>query len=300
MGDSGQKSKSLEKLSRRMSSLIMVVALVPLMIVTGIVVERYNTAYRAKTRAHLEELVQKHARMVDAFLLERLRTISLLAHVCSCEELADPIFLHTRLMDLRKEYGPVFQDMGFVNDRGRQVAYAGKYQLHNANYSGADWFKKAFAAKQFISDAFSGLRGFPHCIVTVTKKGRDRRWILRATIDFSVFSSIVETLRIGQTGYAFIVNEKGEFQTQRPGAYTGSRVYRLDTYRRNNDYLEITAALKSGDWHLVVIQERADAYAEILKTNKVAFGIFFFGLVASVVTAICVPIYILTRMKAKR
>ena len=285
-----KKSESLEGLSTKVTILIAIVALLPLMFVTGMVVSRYKQAYQARTRLHLEVLVQKHARMVDTFLAERLQTIALLARVCRCEELADPDFLNRRLADLHAAYGPVFQDIGFVNGGGRQVAYAGEYRLQNANYAGAGWFKEALVKTHYISDVFGGLRGFPHCIVSAIKICRGRKWILRATIDFSVFSSIVETLRFGRTGYAFIVNTKGEYQTRRSD---------IGTAGPRERYLKLTTPLKSGQWRLVAMQSREDAYADIQKIHKIAFGAFFLGLVASVVTAICVPVYILSRIRAK-
>jgi two-component system NtrC family sensor kinase len=47
------------------------------------------------------------------------------------------------------------------------------------------------------------------------RQERDGRpWILRATIDFGEFNNLVEFLRIGKTGFAFILNADGQFQTE--------------------------------------------------------------------------------------
>lgn len=283
-----------------MTALIMIVSLTPLMMVTGVVVGRYKAAYQAKTVSHLEELVQKNARMVDTFLQERLRNISFLARSCDCEDLADPDFLNNRLMDFQNEYPNVFQDMGFVNEQGFQMAYAGSYHLEHAQYSDANWFKQAVTTDRYISDAFLGLRGFPHCIVTVTKRCNGEKWVLRATIDFSAFSSMVEKLRIGRSGYAFIVNKKGEFQTRRPEAYTENAPHLTDVKSQESDPLILTAPLKSGAWRLVVMQKRADALGDLQKTHKIAFAALFFGLVSSMVTAIYVPALIFSKMTIKR
>ena len=299
MNDSEKKLNGFESFSKKITALIMLVAITPVMFVTGIVVERYNRSYQAKTISHLEALVQKNARMVDSFLQERLNNISFLVREYSCEELMDPVFLSHRLTNLRDEYGHVFQDMGFVNAEGRQIAYAGSYDLQNAQYAGADWFKQAIAEDRTISDAFLGLRGFPHCIVTVTKTC-NQKWVLRATIDFSAFSSMVEQLRIGRTGHAFIINKKGDFQTREPNGYTGIRPGQALADSQESDYLRLTAPLKGGDWLLVVLQKRADAFEDILRTHKIAFGAFFFGLVASVITAIGVPTVILSRLTVNK
>ncbi len=83
-----------------------------------------------------------------------------------------------------------------------------------ADYSMAEWFREALKRNHYISDVFLGYRRTPHFIVAVKKKhGRDE-WILRATIDFMAFNSLVENIRIGKTGSALIINNAGEFQTR--------------------------------------------------------------------------------------
>ena len=103
-----------------------------------------------------------------------------------------------------------------MNAQGLQVAYAGPYKLHKAHYAEADWFHDAIESDYFISDVFLGLRGLPHFIVTVRKNEQGSSWILRATLDFVAFNTLVENLRIGKTGFAFILNNEGAFQTSPP------------------------------------------------------------------------------------
>ncbi len=54
-----------------------------------------------------------------------------------------------------------------------------------------------------------GLRGLPHFIVAVRNTREGRHWILRATIDFVTFNTLVENISLGQTGFAFILNRQG-------------------------------------------------------------------------------------------
>ena len=56
--------------------------------------------------------------------------------------------------------------------------------------------------------------GLPHFIVAVRDNWNGEPWILRATIDFATFNDLVENIRIGETGFAFILNKEGEFQTK--------------------------------------------------------------------------------------
>jgi two-component system NtrC family sensor kinase len=151
----------------------------------------------------------------------------------------------------------------------------------------------------FISNVFRGLRGLPHFIVAVRNTWKGEPWILRATIDFVAFNNLVENIRIGETGFAFILNRKGEFQTKPHGeieldkkvflhffeARTGPGedlhvLRRADDVGRENIF--VTAFLKNGEWLLVYRQNAADAYSgfrNTLRMTLLAIGIIALGIV---------------------
>ena len=60
---------------------------------------------------------------------------------------------------------------------------------------------------------FLGFRQRTHFIICVKKRMGDQEWLLKATIDFAAFNSLVEEVHIGETGSAFIVNNEGELQS---------------------------------------------------------------------------------------
>ncbi|MDD5207129.1 MAG: cache domain-containing protein, partial [Desulfobacterales bacterium] len=201
-------------LTRNMILVVLIVSFTPLVLVSGIILYEFQISYRGKVYAHLAEVVEKHRQRIDSFLTERLGNIRFISNTFSFEELSEESFLQDTLVALQQGYEPVFVDVGVVNERGVQVAYAGPFKLGNALYAEADWFKKAIANEYFVSDVFLGLRGLPHFIITVRNNYEGRPWILRATVDFVAFNTLVERIRIGQTGFAFILNRSGEFQTK--------------------------------------------------------------------------------------
>jgi two-component system NtrC family sensor kinase len=88
-------------------------------------------------------------------------------------------------------------------------------------------------------------------------------WILRATIDFGEFNNLVEFLRIGETGIAFILNADGQFQTKPiAGVDTDDMIGLIKDSRLTDqsnlvirkstpDGIEVIyamAQLKGGDW----------------------------------------------------
>jgi two-component system NtrC family sensor kinase len=210
------------------------------------------------------------------------------------------------LAALQKDFGQDFVDLGVINDNGVQIAYAGPFKLAKADYSDAEWFRKAIQSEYFISDVFLGLRGLPHFIIAVRNSREDGHWILRATIDFVRFTTLVENIRLGQTGFAFILNNEGELQTTpltRPSIdiIAGKTIYteflakpsvppgrvriavKSDSARKENIY--IAAFLKKGDWLLVYQQRIADAFADLDKTFMITTVLMFFGLVGIIIMA---------------
>ncbi|MFC1813030.1 ATP-binding protein, partial [Thermodesulfobacteriota bacterium] len=195
---------------------------------------------------------------------------------------------------LQQGYGSVFEDLGVVDNRGVQVAYAGPFKLANARYSGADWFKTAIQRPYFISDVFLGLRGRPHFIVAVQNNHQGKPWILRSTIDFVAFNNLVRSIRIGKTGFAFILNRQGEFQTEPLLDIVPSKETYMDFIKTGKEKDEEvhcseikdasgkrniyeSAFLKNGEWLLVFQQNTADAFSDLKRAQNVAVIIFLIG-----------------------
>jgi two-component system, NtrC family, sensor kinase len=146
-----QKSDYYRSLTRKMILTVIIVSFTPLILVGSIILYRFHVSYHEKVNAHLQELVLKHKKTIDNFLKEKLGDIRFLAETFSFDELKEASFLQDRMDLLQQSFGPVFVDMGVVNSRGLQVAYAGPFRLGAALYLEADWFKKAMKTRYFIS-----------------------------------------------------------------------------------------------------------------------------------------------------
>jgi len=289
-----QNGDYYRSLTQKMILTIILVSVTPLILVSSTILYRFHVSYHEKVRAHLQELVLKHKQTIDNFLKEKLGDIRFLAETFCFDELKDASFLQDRLDMLQQSFGPVFVDLGVVNSQGLQVAYAGPFRLGKALYFEADWFKKAMKTRYFISDVFLGLRGLPHFIVAVKDNWMGDPWILRATIDFVAFNNFVTNIRIGETGFAYILNREGKFQTKPFFDITPRREpYRVFLKIKEDDpqkvhivektddsgkkIIYVAAFLKDGDWLLVYQQNHRDAYLDLYRTNIVAITIIVFG-----------------------
>ena len=288
-------------MSRNVLLTIIISAVLPMLVVSGIILYRFDTSCHEKVYAHLEELALKHKQNIDNFLKEKLGDIRLLATMFTFEELSNESFLRDRLEALQRVFGPVFVDLGVVNARGIQVAYAGPFKLGKALYSTAGWFQKTINSEDFISDVFLGLRGLPHFIVAVRENRNGESWILRATIDFAVFNNLVEKIRMGKAGFACILNGEGEFQTKRlikeipPGSpcadyvedggkIEGKTEILEGIDESGEDVLYVTTCLKDGNWFLILRQRASDAFAELHRTVRIAIALMLLGTLGIVAT----------------
>ncbi|MBI4961837.1 MAG: two-component sensor histidine kinase [Desulfomonile tiedjei] len=307
----GQTDNYYRSLTWRIVLIIVVVSIIPLGLITGTIRYYFQVSYQEKVLDHLKVLIKKHRQNIDTFLTEKLAELKVQAESYTVEQLSDEAFLKERFRILQDAYGRSFVDLGVVDERGIQIAYAGPYKLKEADYSPAQWFKEAIKGSTYISDVFPGLRGSPHFIVAVRQERNGVKWILRATVDFDAFNSLVESIRIGSTGFAFILNRKGEFQTKPRSEIAGSRETYLNFLASphkgdevsvvekesasGEDVLYVMSSLKDGDWVLGFQQSASDAYSALYSARRVATIIFSLGVIGIVVFAV-----VLSKLVVKR
>ncbi|NDV18500.1 two-component sensor histidine kinase [Pseudodesulfovibrio sp. JC047] len=309
---SSEKNVSYNKLSRNIALTIIAVSLAPLILVGGLIFDQFRSIYHEKVYAHLAELVDKHKHEIDTFLKEKLSEIQYLNKVFTYDQLSDPVFIEKTLKGLRQQYGRIFVDLGVIDENGKQVAYAGPLDLLGADYSQAEWYTESRDKTTYISDVFMGLRRSPHFIITINNMEKTP-WTLRASIDFLAFSSIVENIRIGETGRAYILNQDGVYQTTPLNNHTISldpakssivpAAVRGVTIREGLDendetYITVSSPMKNGEWTLVYQQHYADAFSAMTRSESVTLLIFLLGGCAIVATAILISRKLVIRLQS--
>ncbi|MBF0449955.1 MAG: ATP-binding protein [Candidatus Magnetomorum sp.] len=292
--DNNPKKQHYRSLERKIRNTIILMSIIPMFLISGIILYQFYTAYHKKVYAHLGELILKHKQSIDFFLIEKLADIRFLSNTCGIMDLADESFLQTRLAEFKNDYANVFVDIGVVDETGNQIAYAGPFKLGKASYTDADWFQDVVKNGHVISDVFLGLRGLPHFIVAVKEGVGDQSWIIRATIDFVKFNTLVHSIHIGETGFAFILNKKGAFQTKSladiipdeerqmsfyRGDFDPTSHHQINIIQKDNSAgihnIYVTAFLKDGDWMLVYQQQTSDALVALNKAFKLTLFIMF-------------------------
>jgi len=253
---------------------MILVPVIPFIFILGIGYYYFTTSLETSTISSMEKIVEDHRQMIDSFLRERKANLEFVIQSYSFESLTEPMNLRNVLDRLQKQSN-AFLDLGVFNEEGLHVAYQGPYKLAGINYSRQEWFKEVLKKGYFISDIFLGFRRSPHFIIALTKEEEGEKWMIRATIDTYMFNDLVKKVRIGKTGEAYILNEKGIFQTERRsgGNIMDSELDNINYYPlqegmatfirkdvKGIEYLSAATWLKEKKWLLIVRQEKSDAF----------------------------------------
>jgi len=304
-------------LAKSMMFTIILVSFAPLLLIVFIAGYQYSVVYEDKLAAHLRELVLKHDQSVDTYLEEKTAEMQVLADLIEFDTLRDPAGLEAVHDALVRGHGNDFVDLGLVDSRGIQVAYAGPYKLQGANYAAEEWFREARERNVYVSDVGLGFRGVPHFTIVLRMKKRGRTWFLRTTLDFIAFNKLVEDIRIGETGLAFIINQNAEFQTTprrdmtaevpflrelARTSETGTEIARgrasmriTDNPVTGREMIYVTSPIKGGDWLMVYQQDASDAYAVLNRTRNLSMVVLLLGGIAITVMA-----YLMSRRMARK
>ncbi len=314
MPDTKVTDSYYRSLTRNIALIIIGVSVIPLILIT-LTFRHYSIiSYTNNIETHYKLLIQRHKEKIDGFLNQQLNCISLLKNWVGFEQLANDHALKEKLERLRQISGVAVVDLGIVDQQGVQINYAGPYKLKNAHYGQTLWFKEAIQKPDYVSDVFRGFRDTPHFIVSVRGETGDSKWLLKATVDFDRFSSLVENIGMGETGSAFILNRQGEFQTI-PRTKSGIsrepyiRFLASDRLPAKDDtvveysedagigQIHVMSRLKGGDWALAFEQSEPDAYKGLYSIRTVTVLIFVIGVTVIVVVAVVLSRRLVSRIR---
>lgn len=211
---------------------------------------------------NLKEIVastaEHRAAVISLFLEEKMYLLNMLVslyqedYLCKQDNL-DQLFLAISTK------GDIV-DLQVIDATGNQQAYVGPYrkQVEGKSYDQAPWFQETLIRGVHISDLFRGYRDVPHFVVAVTDPLK--QYVLRATINSSLFNSLLLSAQPGPNGDACLVNRTGELQTPslQNVTHISSFEKELITYDNpksfhiTSDYVYVTRWIENHDWLLLV------------------------------------------------
>jgi two-component system NtrC family sensor kinase len=151
--------------------------------------------------------------------------------------------------------------------------------LKGVNYKNEEWFNAVMGSGVYISDIFMGFRKFPHFIIAVLVREKNKIWILRATINSDIIESIVHAAQTGKGGDAFVINRNNILQTtprfsgallstpKAPdfSAATGTSVEEM--VYQGEAALYATSVIKNKKWILVIKEALKEHFSPLFRAR---------------------------------
>jgi len=282
-----KREAAYKNLFRRFIFYTMICSVVPILLVGWGINIHYTIFAKSRMMRTFITQVDYHRKIIQIFLEERSSKLQLIAGTHEMDDLISGTRLNDVFNMININYWSI-TDLGVIDDQGNHLKYIGPYDLIDKNYSEALWFKEVMSKGIYISDMFTGFRQEPHFIIAVANIENGKKWILRATIDTDYFRSLVENVKIGQTGEVYLINKEGIFQTSPrlngkimekapfsvPSMHDGIVVRvlesRTDEHNRKTPSKIVSQAwLKEPHWMLMVQQDYSEAFNDVNYANKV-------------------------------
>lgn len=295
------------KLKLKLIVITLIVALVPLAILSWRASLNYQKRYKENITSEIQRIAGNRKDVINFFLDEQRSLISIIVNLYGFQYLKEQKNLEEIFKAVQKRSALV--DIGVVNENGRHTAYAGPYKhiVFDKNYYEEKWFKQVMLNGTYISDVYLGYRNIPHFVVAMADPRRE--WALRITIDSEMFNSLLKSSWIGESGDAFIVNSSGVMQTksrlenyelspeERALLYfhQGTRVKELKINDRT--YLYATSPLKNDEWMLIIKFDTNSALASFFKARRIERWIALFSALIIVSSAVLIVNFLVNKIE---
>jgi len=206
-----RQKKYYSALTRRLLIAFFCLSVVPIVSFAWIMKDTVEETNVVKLRELAASTIEHRSDVISIFLKEKISLLSMMVSFYS----QDFFFKQENLDDLYLAMGPKgdIVDLQVIDSVGVQHGYVGPYRslVKDKSYGDAPWFKETLIRGVHVSDVFTGYRNIPHFVVAVTDSLRT--FVLRATINSSIFNSLLHSAQLGPHSDAFIINRAGQLQT---------------------------------------------------------------------------------------
>jgi two-component system NtrC family sensor kinase len=114
-------------------------AVVPLLILGGVIYHQFSVSYTAKIKENMKTLAENRCSSIDLFFDERISQLTSLANTHSVQQLKNEDHLN-RVFNIIQTRSKSFLDIGVIDQDGNHLAYVGPYYnlLKAVNYKNED------------------------------------------------------------------------------------------------------------------------------------------------------------------
>ncbi|MCM1989059.1 methyl-accepting chemotaxis protein [Oceanirhabdus seepicola] len=206
----------------------------------GLAYTSYNSSagtLLSETTANLKIISGESSKVIG----QRIQNgMSVLEAIASDNRLSDPNYdFNKKLELLNKEVNRSGYEVMYIADlTGQATPHSG----NTINVSDREYFQRASKGETVVSDLLDSKRAKGTKVIvyaTPLKHNGKINSVLVAVYDASVFSKIISDIKIGETGYAYVINNKGYVVADKNIDRVMSNVNMLDDSKKlNNKSLE--------------------------------------------------------------
>lgn len=206
-----RKKQYYNTITRRLLIVFFCLSVLPIMSFSWIMKDSVEETNIYKLQELANSTIEHRAEVISQFLDNKINLLTTLVTLYPREHLFNQQNVEQLFLAVNRS--GVIVDLQVIDVTGRQHAYVGPYwgKVKGKNYHDAHWFMETLISGVHVSDVFTGYRNTPHFVVAVTDPLKS--FVLRATINSSMFNSLLNTAQIGPRGDVFIINRAGELQT---------------------------------------------------------------------------------------
>ena len=200
-----------------------------------------------------------------------LQTTALTSDITSMEK-----FSQSRLINKIKDENPLFRKIFILNDVGT-VLVTTSFGEETLDMSNEPFFNRALQNQEYFSDVYFTPSRFPVLLIAEPIKVYNQViGVLAAEIDLKSIWDLVDNIRIGKTGYAFLISANGvviahrnkekvlekedysnyEFFKEIKQNNQGVTIVNID----NEPYITAYAPIKELNWGIIIQQTEKEAF----------------------------------------
>jgi two-component system, NtrC family, sensor kinase len=243
---------------------------------------QFTYTLKESAKLNLAAVAESQKNTIDLYLQERVVNLYNLFHSKEFSLKPTQEQMENSLASL-KQYNDGFVDVGFFDNNGVQIGYAGPYpSLLGRDYSKESWYQSLLKENKtyLISDIYMGFRNVPHFTIATKQMFDGRTYVMRATLDPDKLYIYLRAISQGKEVESTLVNRQGRYQVVDPGRsqLPGSSEYvppstaasGVEEFVRDDQTMLIAYSwLKETPWALLAIQPVTVAQGGMIKSRLV-------------------------------
>jgi signal transduction histidine kinase len=299
-------NRIINNLQVKVTLLFLLVSLVPLGIVGAFSISTAEELIFKMVSNQLESVADDKVNLLERWLSERRADLKVVSD-SSIVRSMDPDKIASYLELVRLNY-EVYRDFKVVSKEGIDIL---KGPGGDRDHRGEEWFEEAMAGRTYLS-GITLEPGKSESVFWISSPIFDGsggvKGAVRATVGTHTILSIILRVSLGETGESYLVDSNGAFlahqdprrilseNISQSGSFGkifgGSQYQVIYTDYRGIEVLGASRHVAGTPWHLVVEQDRAEAFASVLRLKRYIYLAIFLCICITLVLSWLLAYYI--------